>query len=166
MKNHLSKLALLALLITQPARAEPEPAPPNWQSVNGQISNINAPGSKWTKVEGTVVGLHTNGSIVQLQAIREVFNRPPPTTVRAKVYGRAPAGSVNYVKVPGRSIFLFGHKLLLGEDVHVTALPIGQATVNGAVMEVWKTGTPITAKQLRDFQDKVRAEQLRNQTTK
>jgi hypothetical protein len=130
-------------------------APSNFKMINGVIYDIYARGSRWRELQAEATGLHTNGTIVRQFGFQEVHSREAKT-VRAKVYGlgEAPGAVIGTTKVYGATLFLYGHKLLLGERVplRTMAMPVGQANINGVMMEVWKTGTTPTAEQIRDWQ--------------
>jgi hypothetical protein len=157
-------LILLLTLTINAGAVPPRSAPENFKMVNGVIYDIKSPGSRWRELHAEATGLHTNGSIVRQIGFQDVRSRDA-TTVRAKVYGVTrrdamgpPPGTViGKTKVYGSTIFLIGHKMLLGQVTKLTAMPIGQANINGVMMEVWKGGTTPTIEQ-------VRAWQLTNQT--
>ena len=161
MKQRVSKIALLiaigSLMITE-AKSAPQrqTALANFQMVNGVIYDVYAPGSQWRLIHAEATGLHTNGTIIRLVGLQEVRSRESKS-VRAKVYGTgAPSGAIiGSRKVYGATVFLIGHKLLVGQEApQRMALPIGQANINGTMMEVWKTGTEATLEQVRQWQIK------------
>jgi hypothetical protein len=162
----MKKLLLILTLLCNVAYSDP--APINFKMVDGTIYDITAPGSRWMDLHARaeVTGITPTGSIIRQFSYQPVRSREAKTT-RAKVYnvGRPPGAIIRGLtaKVYGSTIFLFGHKLLIGQEVTRTktaewlAMPVGQANINGMMMEVWKTGTTPTIAQVREWQMKQQA---------
>jgi len=101
-------------------------------------------------LHGETISHYSKGTIVRQFTLRPVYG-PSDKSTRARLNGQSsiPGPMIGTTRVYGSHIFLIGYKLQLGMDLNYNGASahIGQASINGILMEVWKPDSKPTVRE-------------------
>ena len=146
------KLSLLAAAVCGFASLASAAGQFDFRIVDGVVYDINATGSKWKNLQGEAVKLLPKGALVRTFTLQPRYALPSRSTV-VKVRGLDLTPRIGTDKVYGSTVFVFGvTNLILNAQINSAAMLIGQTTIDGQVMEAWKTGRVPSQAQIRASQ--------------